>query len=131
MLKISSSIVIALLGAQLSPVQELANHLTAPDVRVRMGAGTQLARDVDANPRLLEDLSIQNGVVSLLEAENAVVHRNIEGVKTSQQSQLAEGYGEHYAAALGLANRLRKADVSKGAPLQARLRRALVTGTYN
>jgi hypothetical protein len=110
--------------------QPLPARLTDADLRVRSDASLELQRLAVADPSVLAQGAIQEAIVTLLEKENVRISENWTTVTNGGKHSLDELYAEYYAVVLGLANDTRKQGVSDPA-LGARLKRALVFGTYN
>lgn len=128
---IESAIYLSLILSQASLSGNTLANLRSDAVQSRMAAVIETERQVAANPDLLRDVGVQEALVALLERENAEVAANYNAFLTTRKSALDEVYAEHYARALGLADRIRTDARPQDQQLLARLTRALVTGSYN
>jgi Peptidase M15 len=108
----------------------LASRLVDLDLGVRVNAAVELERAASETPSVLADKATQDSLVTLLERENDRIAENWTKVVNGGKSTIDESYGEYYSVVFGLANKARSLDVVAPA-VAARLRRALVFGSYN
>lgn len=124
------ALAVLLSTANQADVRDALARLASSDVKERIAGTRALQSLVESNESLLLDDRVQEALTSLLETENQLIVTNLDDVERNQSAMVDEGFGEHYAISLGLADELRSKVADDGA-LRRRLLAALVAGSYN